>query len=363
MALRRVRYEEEDDLYRVANGVEIGFARDDALVMSLETAKEVSLAHFANALRRSEEVHGTYISAIFISDVPEEDFDRNSAKRDCWLGYEQGVLAVNAGFALQDPDETPATAALEKLLGPPLSRHNAVFEGVWTDDQGGGTVVVVEAALAGAGRSVGELFALGVDLELLLGAAGGDTQLSAQTAVDLIKAGRLDVLPGQPESTWLDAKREPYKLGTDAEGWELAKDVAAFANTGADALIVLGIETEKSPNGDVLDALRAFRLASMDVVAVRAILRERLTPDVPDIDVGVIASAQSPEYGYGWIFIPAQPLELQPFMVAGALLGTKWHGAHISIPVRSGEDTVHADAAAVHTMLAAGRVALRRAPD
>ena len=359
MALKRVTYEPEEEVYRIEGGPEIRFARDDSLVISLETAKDVSVAHFQNALRRSEEHFGQYITSIFTSDVPLEEFDPDSSPRNVWLSYELGTLAVEAGFAVRS-SQPPKTEDVKRLVDPVLKRWRASFRGSWQDDDGPILSVFVSASLGGGSRSVGELHELGTELQLLLDAVGGDLSLTALTASDLVKASRPDVIVGQPETTWLDAKREPYKLGNDPQAWELAKDVAAFANTGADALIVLGVATTKSVNGDVLSTPRPFPLSDMDVDQVRATLRERLTPDIPNIDVGVVASRKSSEYGFGWIFIPAQGRELQPFMVRGALVGKVWRGTHISIPVRSGEDTVYTDPAAVHTLLAAGRIALRQ---
>jgi hypothetical protein len=210
--------------------------------------------------------------------------------------------------------------------------------------------------------SLGELYTLGAELQELLTAAGGGGGVSAATATDLVPAARVDVLIGQPESAWLDAKQQPYTLGTDSAAWDVSKDVAAFANTGAGALILLGVDTKKTPNGDVLANTRPFNIGSMDAVALRAVLRDRITPAIHDLDVGVVEARPGTGYGYGWIYIPAQPAELQPFIVAGALVGGTWRGAHMAIPIRTGEDTVYLDPPAVHSMQAAGRLALRSAP-
>jgi hypothetical protein len=149
-------------------------------------------------------------------------------------------------------------------------------------------------------------------------------------------------------------------LATEGHKWELAKDVAAFANADSDALILLGIATRQTPNGDFLDSTRAFRISEMDVLATRAVLRERITPMIPNLDIGVVETRSG--YGYGWIFIPQQSQELYPFIVSGVQAGATWLGRHLSIPMRIGEDTAYLDAAAVHSMLAAGRVALRQRP-
>jgi len=121
--------------------------------------------------------------------------------------------------------------------------------------------------------------------------------------------------------------------------------------------LIFGVVTSKHVNGDVLSALRPFPLAQMDVTALQAILRERIVPLIPDLDVGVAEVREG--HGYGWIYIPEQAQELRPFMVAGALSGMTFLGTHVSIPFRAGEDTAHLDASAVHSLLAAGRVALQ----
>jgi hypothetical protein len=230
-------------------------------------------------------------------------------------------------------------------------------DGWVNDDQGSFTVYVT---LAGPSRSVGQICELAMELQTLLNAAAGGGVFSARTALNLIKVPRVEVMLGQPESLWLDAKRAPYPLVTEAQHWEFVKDVAAFANTGEDALILIGVDTVNSPNGDVLGSPRPFKIATMDPVALRASARQRITPVIPDLEVGVVESQGG--YGYGWIFVPAQPVELLPFIVAGALLDGDFRGGHLSIPIRAVEDTVYTDAAAVHSLLAAGRVALRQAP-
>jgi hypothetical protein len=136
--------------------------------------------------------------------------------------------------------------------------------------------------------------------------------------------------------------------------------VVAFANTGADSLILFGVTTANSGAGDVLHSLHPFRLTSMNTDAIRAVLRDRVTPDIPNVEVHIVESQGG--HGYGYIYVPAQPVELLPFIVSGALIGGRYYGRHLSIPVRSTEDTAYSDASALHSTLAAGRVALRQAP-
>src|SRR5438552_2652396 len=74
------------------------------------------------------------------------------------------------------------------------------------------------------------------------------TTMAVSTRVELMEAlvaHQFDRLVGTVESDWVDFKEQPYDLSTPAGKWELAKDVAAFANQQG-GCIVLGVRTEKS---------------------------------------------------------------------------------------------------------------------
>jgi hypothetical protein len=200
------------------------------------------------------------------------------------------------------------------------------------------------------------LFELGQDLHDLLGALSGAGELTARSVFDVVRGGRTPVLLGQREGPWLDVKEAPYALQSEPQKFELAKDVAAFANTGRDALIVNGLRSERDRNGDFIAVARPFDLDRMDVAAIRDVLRDRIVPAILDVEAGVVEVQAG--YGYGYIFIPAQPAETLPYVVAGAVIGGSVAGAHVSIPYRAGEDTAFADAARVHSLIVAGRVAL-----
>lgn len=59
------------------------------------------------------------------------------------------------------------------------------------------------------------------------------------------------------------------------------------------------------------------------------------------------------------VSVPPQADELQPFLVRGAIVAGKFKGSYISIVTRRGEDTVATDPAAIHSLLVAGKAALR----
>ena len=60
----------------------------------------------------------------------------------------------------------------------------------------------------------------------------------------LLLAARPDLLRGLVETDDLEAKKAAYRLNDPKSQFELAKDVAAFAN-GEGGLIALGLATER----------------------------------------------------------------------------------------------------------------------
>lgn len=355
VALKRVRWEEDEEAFRIEGGGSFTFDEGN-LVIPLDIAGDVSVAHLTRALTRLRDYYGESPEVIYLVES-EHDWEPPAARFACAMAsFEDGQITVIASLAV-DADST-RPPELYELIAPLLAQHRAHWNATWISDEGGVFLSrMVSAGLSGERRSIAELAQFGVDLQEFCGAISGDGELSAFAARNLIAAGRISLLLGQQEGSWLDAKGAPYSLATDADKWELAKDVASFANGGEDAMILLGATTRRTPNGDVVDKPRPFDLREMDVPALRAVLRDRIVPLIPDLDIGVVERRGG--YGYGWIRVPAQPAELRPFLVAGAMTGSGYLGTHISIPFRAIEDTAYLDAAAVHSLIAAGRVSLR----
>jgi hypothetical protein len=357
MALHPIRYRRRDDVIEVVGRGRFSAANDGAVVIPLEIVRDASL----NDLRGALEEFGA--SPVYFTETRWEEYDPDTAVRaepEVLLLPEPGStqLEVSAVMYREDGAEPPE-GELRRLVSPVLDRFRANWSGVWTDGEyATGLIVGVIASIDVRRRTVGELFELGSDLSDLLTAYSGAGELTARSVFDVVRGGRAAVLVGQREGPWLDAKEDPYPVQTEGQKFELAKDVAAFANMGRGALIVLGLRTSRDRNGDVIDAPRPFPLNDMNVEAFRDVLRDRIVPAILDIEVGVVEARAG--RGYGYIFIPEQPPELLPYVVAGTLIGGTVAGAHVSVPYRAGEDTAFADAARVHGLIVAGRVALRR---
>ena len=68
--------------------------------------------------------------------------------------------------------------------------------------------------------------------------------------------GDNDALIGTQESEWLEFKSAPYGIPDPGQRWQLAKDVAGFANSRG-GHIVIGVKTAKHAN-EVVVAGQAF---------------------------------------------------------------------------------------------------------
>jgi hypothetical protein len=359
MGPAEIKYDGEAVSFTVDGETVVSITRDDAVSASLENVAAVTTNSLERALADYEEQDATSVSAVFLSDVPADEFDPDLSTRDVWLGFLGSRLTAEIGRGLKQ-DETPVVH-VAKLLAPLLQRHHAELVGSFNDEQEGHVVEVHSVGQLGADRTLGELFDLATEAQALLDAAVGAGQLTARTVRGLLAGGHIAALLGQPEAPWIDAKEIPHRLEGEASGVELGKDVAAFANTGDDAIVVWGVRTAKAPaGGDVLDAVRPFELAKVGLDALRSALAARLVPLLTDVDIQVVEVREGTGYGVGWIFIPAQGAHIRPVLVRGALEGTKYLGTHVSVPVRVGEDTRHWDASTLHSLIQAGRVALQQ---
>ncbi len=128
-------------------------------------------------------------------------------------------------------------------------------------------------------------------------------------------------LLGQPETSWLDFKREPYAIDDSMGGhrvarFELAKDVSVFASGGG--AIVLGVETEKDTHEqvEVATGLRPIAAGCVNRDQLQKVIWEWV---YPRLDV-VISSHAIPDVDPAkrlWsIIVPKQSKNDQPFIVA-----------------------------------------------
>lgn len=116
------------------------------------------------------------------------------------------------------------------------------------------------------GRTVGDALTVGDDLYALWMASLGGS-LNPETVADLVRAQRPQLLTGQPESVWLEAKGGAYDLSSTLSQLELGKDVAALANRGDGGILLIGLTTGKTQGVDTIKKVVHSRNETCDRAA------------------------------------------------------------------------------------------------
>jgi Putative DNA-binding domain len=266
--------------------------------------------------------------------------------------------------AVSDDGSEPQRGTWERLLLPLMRRRrvelrffDAMPIGKLPRPQSGtdpeAWLVTLHFAIPMHGRDVGFALAQGREILALVDAATNG-KLDVGSFLDLVAAGRLESIIGQPESQWLDCKRQPYRRDGCAK-WELAKDVAAFANGAVGGFIVIGLRTAKRSGQDVIVAAPGIPSDSQLRASYLQTIRQRIYPYPRGIRIET-TPAGSNEIVV--IVVPRQAVALRPFLVRGVLSGGLIRGSFITVPTREGDSTVASDPAELHALLVAGRAAL-----
>src|SRR4029078_7167949 len=129
---------------------------------------------------------------------------------------------------------------------------------------------------------------------------------------------------GQIENQWFDAKDQPYKIDSDSGKRELAKDIAAFANSQG-GVVAIGLRTEKSATQyrDEVIEIRPFASSLVDSGRYRDVLTAWIYPPVEDVEAEWLASIDDSAKGLFVLRVPEQRESLKPFLVMRALDGGK----------------------------------------
>lgn len=258
---------------------------------------------------------------------------------------------------------SPDLTAMRRLLAPLLRRHGATAELFVEPDPDRPNGVRLDVDIARwppRGATVEDAWRLGEEAQALLTAAK-DGEITRPVALDLLRSGRWDLFVGQPESDWLEAKGEPYDhlSGTLGNNWsfELAKDVAAFANSPEGGIIAIGMTTRDDGDGDVIDGHKEFDLRRVRGPQYRKHVARLIYPRVAGFEVLRIKGS-SKGRGFAVLVIPPQPDTSRPFLVQGMHSQGKLLGSHILLPFRREDDTAFVDIGAIHARLRLGEQAI-----
>jgi hypothetical protein len=274
------------------------------------------------------------------------------------LGIVNGRLLMDIqsemhGSNLEEDDVGP-------LLRPLLKRSGAAFIAAVFEGVGNQAWLNVRIELARRGATVCDAVTLADNVRALLRSVI-DRDLTADSAFELITAGRADLLVGLPESPWLEAKSRGYDLADEGARIEFAQDVARFANGDTPGLLVVGLATRKVRGVDTISSVRPA-LTSFDAARHYRTLDNKIFPPLQDLQVlNIPVETIDGRRGYLLaVLIPRQPEEAKPILVHGAIVAGKVEGAFISIVRRRGEHSIPVRPESIHAALAAGRALLRR---
>lgn len=136
---------------------------------------------------------------------------------------------------------------------------------------------------------------------------------------EILSSGRFDRFIGQAESEILECKREPYRLELDKGAFELAKDVAAFANASGGFLVV-GLETERTESSalDIVARVRPLGADKVDSKQYADNISSWVFPK-PNVSITWFPSAGQPAQGLFVIKVPKHPESEKPFLIARLL--------------------------------------------
>lgn len=172
----------------------------------------------------------------------------------------------------------------------------------------------------------------------------------------LLDSGREDELIGVEESDYLDFKQCPHLLGTDKGKWELAKDVAALANSGGGALVI-GVATEvpQDREEEIASKITPFPADMADVKRHRDAIdaASGVYPALRDVRIRRFERPGGKKLLL--IVVPEQSVDDQPFMVVRMVEGDEKRGVGIGVPYRSGAHTYWLPPGQLHRDLADGR--------
>ncbi len=322
---------------------------------TLEGAGPASLSSLRSALLTWRQRHSEpdRFLNVALSDEPEEGFSPFLVDS---LGPSVLLLAgerllVQTGA----PVDTPRTrAATHQLLSPLLERHGASYVDVGLEEY---HTLAVDWPTRG--RTVADAWEFHLELRALLAAASGG-ELTPATTLDLLRAGRADLLRGQPESAWLEAKVAPYDLDDKNVRFELGKDVAAMANSRQGGIIVLGLANEKKRRKGDVDTI-----GGCSEVDLRRVRRQRyrhlvanlVYPTLTGFDIELIEGTAR-DRGIAVLVIPPQTENKRPFLVQGVIADGNVLGRHVLLPWRREDEIDAMDAVAMHARIRLGEQAI-----
>lgn len=139
---------------------------------------------------------------------------------------------------------------------------------------------------------------------------------SMTTVLTCLARNDFQAIIGTLEGHDLDFKLSPYPLDAAKGKWELAKDVAAFANASGGCLLI-GVREEQQAHhvAAVAAEIRPVPKAIVNISRYRDLLAQWIVPTVEGVAFRWYPDAEEATEGLLLIQIPPQPERVRPFLV------------------------------------------------
>jgi hypothetical protein len=173
----------------------------------------------------------------------------------------------------------------------------------------------------------------------------------------LLTSGAFDGFNGRSESAWLECKKQPPLIDAgDAKRLELAKDVAALANSEGGVIVFgCGTEVDQDQRGEQIVSLHPFEQRLLDKQQCDQALGALLYPPVR-CEISWFPSAADPSRGLAAIFVPAAPESARPVLVHGAVVDGRTRGNVVGIYERRGAAVARLSIEQLHSLIRQGLI-------
>jgi hypothetical protein len=177
--------------------------------------------------------------------------------------------------------------------------------------------------------------------------------------IDVLARKEPDQLLGAVETDQVDFKLAPYHLGEDYQKWELAKDIAAFANNRG-GVIVIGVRTRTEQNEIIETAVEISPVPKniVDLQQYRGVIDRWIYPRAIGIDLRWYPPDANEDRGLLVVEVPAQHGGAGPFILQDMRDPDSNFKGAIGIPRRDRERILWDSAADIHRQITRSAVTL-----
>ncbi|MEU7722389.1 AlbA family DNA-binding domain-containing protein [Streptomyces tibetensis] len=206
----------------------------------------------------------------------------------------------------------------------------------------------------GTSKTMGELYDIATELQASTVKPLEIELKDAKAAAAALADGEIWRFMGMAENEWLEVKSQLPDLSKAAGKFTLCKDVAQFANSRLGGLLIYGLFTKNSGDGDRIRKIAPISPDSRLKNSLDATLRGQIYPAMANLRIEAVSMDG------GWllyIYVPPQADSAKPFIVEGSGISELGKGNVFAVPVRNGDRIVPVTGKTLHSLLA-GRVTL-----